>query len=150
MSHEGRGAGQTDLMVGATLASAYKFHTSAQESNSITFRGAAGASGLIGPGAADGGWSVGETGFFGFKFTSGADTHFGWGELNISGSPIGSGYTILRAYYETTPGASIKVGDTEGGNGTVPEPSTLAMFALGAAGVTLARRRRKQQQAEVA
>jgi hypothetical protein len=122
------------------MTGGYKFHTAAQAGNSIT-----GSGFQIGTGAAAGGWSLGDTGFFGFKFTSGANTHYGWGEMNISGSPAGFGFSILRAYYEDTPGASIAVGATESPPPPTPAPapSTLALLALGAAGVPLLRRRRK-------
>jgi len=35
--------------------------------------------------------------------------------MNISGTPVGSGFSILRAYYEDTPGASITVSATSSG-----------------------------------
>jgi hypothetical protein len=94
-------------VVGATLSAGYKFHLGSQTSNSITFNGNI-------AGAGPGGWSVGDTGFFGFRFqrNGGADTHYGWGRLKIAGdvaSP-GDGYTILEAYYDDVPGRAIAVG----------------------------------------
>jgi len=54
---------------------------------------------------------MGDTGFFGFKFTSGGNTYYGWGEIHIQGLST-SPYTITRAYYNSTPFAPITVGDT--------------------------------------
>ena len=117
------------VSVGANLGTAYQFHSGAQIGNEITSgRGLAFA-------ARDGGWTFGETGFFGFRFTSGGDTFFGWGELTIGGP---NGFTINRAFYNDTAGESIRVGATS----SVPEPSGLAVLGMLAAG-TFARRRRK-------
>lgn len=115
--------------VGATLATGYKFHAAAQSSNAITSSGAVVAAG----------WSIGDTDFFGFKFTNASGTHYGWGELNITGSPTGAGYSILRAFYEDQADTAIQVGATA----SAPAPSSLALLALGAAGAPLLRRRRR-------
>ncbi|MFM7162115.1 MAG: PEP-CTERM sorting domain-containing protein [Planctomycetaceae bacterium] len=95
------------------------------------------------------GWSMGETGFFGFAFNKGGQRHYGWGELQLdptSASTNGYGFQITRAYYNDTPGAPIAAGDT-GGGGAVPEPSTFALGLLAAGGVAAYRSRRKQPAA---
>jgi hypothetical protein len=118
------------LTIGTGLAAAYKFHAGAQDVNTIT------SSGGLGGDAAAGGWSLPETGYFGFKFTNGSGTHFGWGEITIDGTPLGAGFTINQAYYESTPNGSIQVG-------AVPEASqmaALALLSLGAAGLKVWRR----------
>ena len=119
----------SSVSVGASLGTAYQFQASAQAANTITYNGG------IGRDAEDGGFSFGETGFFGFQFTSGGDTFFGWGELTIGGP---NGFTINEAYYNAHAGESIRVGATS----SVPEPSGLAVLGMLAAG-TFARRRRK-------
>ena len=97
-------------VVGNTLASSFKFFSAAQTANLITY------SSKIGSDAEAGGWSIGDTGFFGFKFTNGGDTHYGWGRLRITGEPAGANqaFTVEEAYYEDEPGKSIVVGDTIG------------------------------------
>lgn len=126
----------TDL-VGSNLGAAFKFFTIAQDDITVT------ASGVIGEDL-DGYWSMGQTGYFGFKFTSGTDTFYGWGELQIAAAAdatAGQGFTITRAYYNNTPGASIRVGQTA--DTVVPEPSTYALALLAAGGVAAYRSRRK-------
>ena len=78
------------------------------------------------------------SGQFGFRFTNASDTHYGWASLLIDETPIGQGYKITEAYYNTTPGAAINVGAVP-----VPEPACMALLALGAAGVVAWRARRK-------
>ena len=121
------------VSVGANLGTAYQFHFEAQGRNYITVDFG------VARNARDGGWTFfGETGFFGFRFTSGGDTFFGWGELTIGGPNGSQGFTINRAFYNDTAGESIRVGATS----SVPEPSGLAVLGMLAAG-TFARRRRK-------
>jgi hypothetical protein len=89
-----------------------------------------------------GGWQMGETGFFGFKFGSGL---YGWAELAFdptSANTAGYGYQILRAYYDDT-GAPITVGNTGTDGSPVPEPSSYALALLAAGGVAAYRSRRK-------
>ena len=98
----------------------------------------------------NGGWQMGDTGFFGFKFSSDvtqSDTFYGWGEMVFapptSSGIKGHGFTITRMYYDDT-GAAIKVGDT---GAVIPEPSTCALALLAAGGVAAYRARRKMNAA---
>jgi hypothetical protein len=91
-------------------------------------------------------WTVGEPGNFGFRFTKGGNLHYGWGvmeidELNTTGLPAsGQGFVISNAYYETAPGIPVTVG-------AVPEPSSIALLSMGAAGVAAWKVHRKRRQA---
>lgn len=89
----------------------------------------------IGGDAGRQGWTIGDIDYFGFRFTSGVNTYYGWGTLSITDST----FTITEAYYDNTPGASIVVGNAS----AVPEPaSSAALLGLGAAGIAAWRRRR--------
>jgi len=137
-----------NFQIGPGLAAAYKFHLNPQSDNTI--RTAAYASPSVGYDAEAGGWSLGETGFFGFKFTKGSDTHYGWGEMTISSRLPGTyggdlGFIINEAWYENSAGASVGVG-------AIPEASQVAghsLLALGAAGLAIWRRRKESVDAVV-
>lgn len=78
---------------------------------------------------------------FAFRFATPdpSDYYYGWGTLTIDlTQPIGSGYTISEAFYQTTPGGTISVGAVP-----VPEPTGLALLALGASGLAAWRARRR-------
>lgn len=91
-------------------------------------------------GAAYNGWSIPGQGYVGLQFDDGAGTvNYGWAEITLDA--FGAGQTIeLNAYaVEMTPDQAIEAGATS----SIPEPSTLGLLALGAAGLA-AHRRRKQ------
>jgi hypothetical protein len=95
-----------------------------------------------------GNWVAGVPGFEGFKFGTGhGQFDYGWVELQIgvdhSGYP--DSVTLLGMAYSTTPGGAILAGQTES---EMPEPGTagLMLLALGAAGVTLLRKRGRAAQ----
>lgn len=71
--------------------------------------------------------------FAGFVFSAADGLHFGWIQLATTAGLI----DFVNAAYNTTPGAPVNAG-------VIPEPSTLALLAVGAAGVlgAVAKRRR--------
>ena len=105
--------------VSDSLVAGYKFFNVAQTGITIT------SSGAIGGDASEQGWAIGNTGYFGFKFSNTSGVHYGWGQINIHGATggfvAGQGYTLTQAYYNSTPNASIQVGDTGGSPSSVPE-----------------------------
>jgi hypothetical protein len=89
----------------------------------------------------NGGWSVGDTGYFGFKFTKDSNTHYGWAEMTLSATSVQ--FTINEAWYNDTPDGAVTIGV----GGAVPEPAEvglgLGVLALGAAGLRRIRQRGK-------
>lgn len=87
------------------------------------------------------GFSNQVSGQFGFRFAYGntpGQYRYGWASLTPDLSlPDGQGFTITQAYYSTSP---IAVGAVP-----VPEPSGMALLAIGSAGVAAWRARKKQQ-----
>ena len=124
------------FVVGPTM-SGYKFFEKAQRYITVTDRGGIGYDLYLN------GWAMGQTGFFGFKFTSGANTYYGWGEIAIDlpeHGTVGHGFKFTQLYYDNT-GAPIRVG-------AIPEPSTCALALLAAGGVAAYRARRRLTRSE--
>jgi hypothetical protein len=126
--------------VGPTMAG-FKFSEDARSLIPITHDG--GEAGNLSPN----GWSLGNVGYFGFKFTNASGVHYGWGEASIHGATggfnVGQGYTLTQAYYNTTPDATIQVG-------VVPEPALAGpagVCALVMGSLAMLERRRRRQGA---
>ncbi|MCY3014478.1 MAG: hypothetical protein NT171_07230 [Planctomycetota bacterium] len=107
----------------------------------------------ISPEAAASGWALGDIGYFGFKFTNTSGVHYGWAQIDIHGQTGGyalsESFTITNAYYESTPGASINVGDT--GASAVPEidpASAGSVMSLVIGSLAMLERRRKLRAAD--
>ena len=65
------------------------------------------------------------SGQFGFRFTNASDTHYGWASLLIDETPIGQGYKITEAYYQSTPGTAMVPGSGTGSGAEDGTPPTL-------------------------
>ncbi len=79
-------------------------------------------------------------GYLGVGFKAGTQEYLGWAELQLEQATPSA--TLLGYAYNDVAGAPINTGDT--GASAAPEPSSLSLFALGAAGVLALRRRRKK------
>lgn len=69
-------------------------------------------------------------GDYGFRFTSGGATHYGWADITVSAQILPNGYSPAFAYvhqwwYESEPNTPITVG-------AVPEPASAALLLVGA------------------
>jgi len=97
-------------------------------------------------GSANGNWVTDVPAFEGFRFGTGlGQFDYGWAELRVgvqNGLP--NSVALLGMAYNDNPGASILAGQTTE-DSSAPEPGTagLMLLALGAAGVTLLRRRKQ-------
>jgi hypothetical protein len=87
----------------------------------------------------EGNWpnNLNDAKFVGLKFNVGADTHYGW--FRVGAEMSGPSARVYDWAYESTPDTAITAG---AGAPEVPEPSTFALLALGAAGITALKRRR--------
>jgi len=81
------------------------------------------------------------SGAMGFQFISSvsgsAQTHFGYVDLQVNGTPGNFSVTVSDIYWETSPNTGIQIT-------AVPEPSSLALLAAGIAGLAVRRARREQ------
>ena len=92
-------------------------------------------------------FTTNQPGYFGFRFAFGNnanDYYYGWASVTIDILGGGYGFKISEAFYQSTPNTGINAGAVPV---AVPEPSSMALLATGAAGVTAWRARRKKQPA---
>lgn len=94
------------------------------------------------PAISTGNWASEQPGFAGLQFYISGVAHFGWVLLKADasagyGGKSSSNYTIHGWAYEDTPNTPIVAGATSSDpiNSAVPEPSSFALFAFGAAGL---------------
>src|SRR5699024_11429191 len=78
--------------------------------------------------------------------------NYGWLLLNLTTDSHGNtqDLTLVDWAYQSVPGESIRVGDKGSSATPVPEPSTLALMALGAVGIGTLRRRRNRERSKQA
>jgi hypothetical protein len=84
--------------------------------------------------------------YLGVAFDISGSTHYGWAQLIVDAVIFpgsGASISLIDYAYEDQAGVGIEAGTTAD---AVPEPSTLGLFALGAAGVIALRRKRQNAQ----
>jgi hypothetical protein len=85
--------------------------------------------------------------FVGLEFDISGNIHYGWARVGAAAeydTPQSQG--VLYDYaYESEPNTAITI-TTPGGGSEVPEPASLTLFAMGAAGIAALKLRRKRQQ----
>lgn len=96
-----------------------------------------------GPGIGFQNFVDGALNFLGFRFEdANGELHYGWAEIAIFGGDL----AITRWAYESIAGRGIHVGSIA----SVPEPGSLALLGLGAAGLMSLRARRQKRKSAVA
>jgi len=84
-----------------------------------------------------GNWD-GKRGYLGFRFPSPTGKNdFGWVKMSCSAN--GQSCHLAELAYDTVPGQTIEADQTS----AIPEPGTLSLLALGAAGLAVLRRRKR-------
>jgi hypothetical protein len=76
--------------------------------------------------------------YLGFDFTRSGNTFYGWAQVETYVTANSAEVELIDYAYNNTPSTPILAGDEAS---PVPEPSSIALFAMGAAGLAVLRRR---------
>ena len=87
-------------------------------------------------------WRGRGTDFVGFRFNNGSGRQYGWARVRMDGPASKFSFTVLD-YAWADPGEPIKAGQTNSSPTTAPSEGSLALLAVGAAGLALWRARRQ-------
>jgi hypothetical protein len=90
-----------------------------------------------------GNWNLNDSGFLGLRFMIGADTHYGWAKIQIDGAGL---ITLNALGYESNPNTAVHVEDPSNppSNGVPDSGNSLALLAIGAAGLVAFRGRQRK------
>jgi hypothetical protein len=83
-------------------------------------------------------WTSAAAGYIGMRFLHTGKSYFGWAKVSNVTTEKGIFATLDEVAVDTVPGQTIDAGQTS----TVPEPGTLSLLALGAAGLFALRKRK--------
>jgi hypothetical protein len=81
----------------------------------------------------------GDTGYLGLKFEIGSDIHYGWANITVGSDTNYPNVTLNALGYETNPDTPAHTEAPSSAPGVPDQGSTLALMALGAAGLAAAR-----------
>ena len=99
---------------------------------------------LSSPVTGKGNFPVNGEAYLGFYFTEADGLHAGWADLAMAGTTDGTNASVtVNSYaYENDPNTPILAGQTVAA--ATPEPTSLSLIAMGAAGIAELRRRRRK------
>jgi len=92
-------------------------------------------------------WKEKGTAYVGFRFNSGAGFQYGWARVHMAGKNGNFAFKVLDYAY-ADPGEPIETGQRSSSLAETPNEGSLGCLALGAAGVSLWRQRRKRSSLE--
>lgn len=95
----------------------------------------------LSPGGVRGNWVNVTDRYLGLRFQIGTNIHYGWVRMDVSADwqTLTIAATVKDWAYESSPGQPIHTG-------AIPEPSSLSLLALGAAGLAFWRRRKERSE----